>query len=171
MANQIPERLINFNVYNGTNVMLGVADVELPEVTKMTDTLSGAGIGGEVESSVLGHFESMEATINFRVVTKAAAELLSSRSRQITLRGVQQVHDASTGETLVQRVRVTMNVQNKGFALGTFAPASNTDTSGTYEVTYLALYIDDQEVLVIDKFNMVFKVNGVDELLAVRRGI
>lgn len=171
MANQIPERLINFNVYNSTKVMLGVADVELPEVTKMTDTLSGAGIGGEVESSVLGHFESMEATINFRTVQKEAVELLSSRSRQITLRGVQQVHDASTGETLIQRVRVTMNVQNKGFALGTFAPAANTDSSGTYEVTYLALYIDDQEVLVIDKFNMVFKVNGVDELLAVRRGI
>lgn len=171
MANQIPERLINFNVYNSTKVMLGVADVELPEVTKMTDTLSGAGIGGEVESSVLGHFESMEATINFRTVQKEAVELLSSRSRQITLRGVQQVHDASTGETLIQRVRVTMNVQNKGFALGTFAPAANTDSSGTYEVTYLALYIDDQEVLVIDKFNMVFKVNGSDELLPVRRGI
>ncbi|WNA15506.1 tail tube protein [Acinetobacter phage HFM1] len=171
MANQIPERLINFNVYNSTKVMLGVADVELPEVTKMTDTLSGAGIGGEIESSVLGHFESMEAVINFRTVQKEAVELLSSRSRQITLRGVQQVHDASTGETLIQRVRATMNVQNKGFALGTFAPAANTDSSGTYEVTYLALYIDDQEVLVIDKFNMVFKVNGVDELLAVRRGI
>jgi P2 family phage contractile tail tube protein len=169
--NQIPERLINFNVYNGSKVMLGVADVELPEVTKMTDTISGAGIAGEIESSVLGHFESMEATINFRTVQKEAVELLSSRSRQITLRGVQQVQDASNGETIVQRVRVTMNVQNKGFALGTFAPASNTDSSGTYEVTYLALYIDDKEILIIDKYNMVFKINGNDELLAVRRGI
>ncbi|QHJ79165.1 MAG: hypothetical protein [Caudoviricetes sp.] len=169
--NQIPERLINFNVYAGDNVLLGVADVELPEITKMTDTISGAGIAGEIESSVLGHFESMEATINYRTVQRVAAELLSSRARQLTLRGAQQVHDASTGETVVQRVRVTMNVQNKGFALGTFAPASNTDSSGTYEVTYLALYIDDKEVLIIDKYNMVFKINGIDELLAVRRAI
>ena len=171
MANQIPDRLINFNAYVGTAVQRAVADVELPEITKMTDTLSGAGIAGEVDSSVIGHFESMETTINFRVITSEALTLLSSKSKQITLRGAQQVHDASTGETLVKRIRVTMNVQNKGFSLGTLAPASNTDSSGTYEVTYIAVYIEDKEILIIDKFNMVFRVNGVDEMLPVRRAM
>lgn len=169
--NQIPERLINFNVYSDNKVLFGVADVELPEVNKMTDTISGAGIAGEIESSVIGHFESMEATINFRIPTKDSIQLLSQSSKNITLRGALQIQDAGTGQTIIQRIRVSMTVQNKGFSLGTFTPASNTDSSGTYEVTYIRLLIDDKEILEIDKYNMVFKVNGVDELAPVRRAM
>ena len=45
--NQIPERLINFNIYkDGIRGVLGVADVELPSLEAMTDTLTGAGIAG-----------------------------------------------------------------------------------------------------------------------------
>ena len=40
--NKIPERLINFRVYNNGNDLLGVATVELPELEAMSDTVSGA---------------------------------------------------------------------------------------------------------------------------------
>ena len=55
-SNKIPERLIGFRVYNDNNDLLGIATVTLPMIEAMTDTVSGAGIAGEVESPVLGHY-------------------------------------------------------------------------------------------------------------------
>ena len=49
-GNKVPERLVNFRVYNEGNDLLGVATVDLPSIEAMSDTVSGAGIAGEVES-------------------------------------------------------------------------------------------------------------------------
>ena len=74
--NQVPERLINFNVYDGeSKALMGIATVDLPEIEAMSDTVSGAGIAGEVESPILGHFGSMTTTFTWRTIEKAAIAL------------------------------------------------------------------------------------------------
>ena len=75
-GNNVTERLVNFRVYNEGNDLLGVATVDLPELSSMSDTVSGAGIAGEVESPVLGHFGSMETTLTWRTIEPAAMELM-----------------------------------------------------------------------------------------------
>ena len=76
-ANYIPDRTINFNVTaDEGNIFLGVGTVDLPEIQKMTDTLSGSGIAGEVETPIPGHFQSMETTINWNAITTEALNLL-----------------------------------------------------------------------------------------------
>ena len=67
-SNQIPERLINFRVYLDGSDLLGVASVELPSLESMSDTVSGAGIAGEVESPILGHFGSMTVTLTLSLI-------------------------------------------------------------------------------------------------------
>lgn len=62
-GNKVPERLINFRVYNDGNVLLGVATVDLSSIEAMSDTVSGACIGSEIESPILGHFSSMTAPL------------------------------------------------------------------------------------------------------------
>ena len=57
MVNQVPEKLINFRVYLDGNNLIGVADVELPSIEAMTETVKGAGIAGEIDSPTLGHFD------------------------------------------------------------------------------------------------------------------
>lgn len=42
-SNKVPERLINYRVYNESNALLGIATVDLPEIQAMSDTVSGAG--------------------------------------------------------------------------------------------------------------------------------
>ena len=42
-GNNVTERLVNFRVYNEGNDLLGVATVDLPELSAMSDTVSGAG--------------------------------------------------------------------------------------------------------------------------------
>lgn len=71
-TNSIPERLINYRVYNESNALMGMATVDLPELQAMSDTVSGAGIAGEVDSPVLGHYRAMSSTFNWRTIERPA---------------------------------------------------------------------------------------------------
>ena len=48
----IPEIINDFNVYKGGSKLIGVSDeVTLPDFEAMTETISGAGIAGEYETT------------------------------------------------------------------------------------------------------------------------
>lgn len=64
----VPEKLINFRVYNESEDLLGLADVTLPSFESMTETIKGAGLAGEIDSPVLGHYGSMEVEFNWRTL-------------------------------------------------------------------------------------------------------
>lgn len=171
-GNKVSERLINFRVYNDGNDMLGIATVDLPEITPMSDTVSGAGIAGEVESGILGHFESMTTTFTWRTIERKAISLCSQRkAHAVEVRGSQQVYDAATGTYSTVPVRASMRISLKSAPLGTFEPGATTDTEQEFEVLYLKLYVDGKETLEIDKYNFIAKINGVDDLASVRKDL
>ncbi len=166
--NTVPERLINFRVYNNGADLLGIANVDLPELAAMTDTVSGAGIAGEVESPILGHFGSMTSTFTWRTIEEKAIDLAAQKSHMIEVRGSQQVYDASTGTYQTKAVRATMQVVPKNISLGSFAVGSTTDTETEFEVLYIKLYIAGKAILEIDKFNYKCVINGTDLLAGVK---
>jgi phage tail tube protein FII len=107
-TNQVPEKLINFRVYLEGENLVGVADVELPKLESMKETVSGAGIAGEVDSPVLGHYAAMSTTIKFRTITaEAAGSLAAPGAHLVDFRGSQQVQDAGVIKTVPVRVTVT----------------------------------------------------------------
>lgn len=171
--NQIPERLINFNVYqDGTRGLMGVADVELPSFEAMTDTVSGAGIAGEYDSPTIGNFGSMSVTINFRTATEDAIKLASmKKAHKLTCRGAIQVQDAATGETIVKPMVVAMTVKTKVFNPGNMEAGAAMDSSIEAEVIAIRIRLNGKELIELDKLNYVYKVNGVDEARAVRDAI
>ena len=115
-GNKVPERLINFRVYNDGNDLLGVANVDLPSIEAMSDTVSGAGIAGEVESPILGHFGSMTATFTWRTITPELAKLANQKAHALDLRGSQQVYDAALGEYSSVPVRVSLRATPKSIS-------------------------------------------------------
>lgn len=167
--NQIPERLINYRAYLENNVLVGLANVELPELTAMTDTISGSGIAGEVDSPIMGHYESMSATFTFRTIDKGYAEFLAPKTHAIDLRGSQQVNDAGAGVLKSVPVRVIMRGKTKSAPLGSLEVGATTDTEIEVEVEYLKIVINGQTVFELDKFNFKCVINGVDYLASVRR--
>ena len=168
---EIPERLINFRVYDEENNPLGLATVDLPQLQAMSDTVSGAGIAGEVDSPVLGHYQSMTTTFHWRTIEADAMKLNKQKSHQIDLRGAQQVYDTSTGDYAVKKVRATLKMTPKNSNLGSFEPGSTTDSEQELEVTYIKLFIDDKEMVEIDKYNFIAKFNGEDGLAQVRQAL
>ena len=171
MINPIPERTINFNVYDDSSALLGIATVDLPDIEAMTDTVTGAGIAGEVDSPTLGHFGSMTLTINWRVPVGDVTKLQAPKTHHIEMRASQQINDPALGEVLTQSFRVVTRCQPKTLSLGSLEPSAAADTSTEFEVSYIKIFIANVEVLEIDKYNFIFKINGVDYLQNVRRDL
>lgn len=168
MSNPVPERLINYRVYLSGNAMAGVATADLPDIEAMTDTVSGAGIAGEIDSPILGHFGSMTLTLNWRTITADGIKLAAQKSHEIELRGSQQVYDAGNGTYNTVPVRVALRAIPKRLGLGSLEVGSTTDTETEFEVTYMKVIVDNVERIEIDKYNFKYVVDGVDYLASVR---
>lgn len=66
-----PEVINNFRVYNDANRIMGTtAELNIAELQAMTATVSGAGILGEYNTSVVGMFQSMSQEIPFRMIDR-----------------------------------------------------------------------------------------------------
>ena len=171
MSDQISAILNDFNAYlNGTD-FLGVADIDLPDLESMTETISGAGIAGEIDSPILGHFSSMTVTINWRVLENASFKLARQEVHHIDFRGSIQRINKKTGTYDQVPVKVTVRGLPKNTPLGSLAKGSTMDNSNELEVVYLKVMYDGKTVVEIDKFNYVCMIDGVDYLAKVRSNL
>jgi P2 family phage contractile tail tube protein len=164
----IPEKLINYTVFKDGSTYLGTADVTLPTIEALTETLRGAGIAGEIDSPTLGHYASMTTTLNWRTITREKMQLHAPVSHQLDFRAAQQIYNSSAGTVSSQGVRVTVKAMPKSGDLGKLDPSTTTDSSNELEVTYLKVVIDGVTELEIDKFNFKAVIGGVDYLAQVR---
>ena len=165
------ESVINFAVYEDSVEYVGMAGVTLPNLAAIVQTLSGAGIAGNVEVPILGHYDVMSLTLNFRTTTEHSVRLSEPRRHNIDLRMAQQIEDTVAGEVKVQSIKHVLVVVPKTDTGGTVAPAAPTNGSGEYSVRYWATYIDGAKVREIDPLNFICVVNGVDYLADVRKAI
>ncbi|HAN86982.1 MAG TPA: phage tail protein [Firmicutes bacterium] len=165
------QSIINFAVYEDSMEYVGMAEAQLPDLTTLTQTISGAGIAGNIEAVILGHFEEMTLTLNFRTTTEQAIRLSEPRRHQIDLRVAQQVEDTVAGQVRVQAVKHLFVVVPKKETGGSIAPASQQDASGEYAVRYWATFIDGRKVREIDPLNFIFMVNGKDYLREVKASL
>jgi uncharacterized protein len=170
---QIPERLVNFNVYGGpaANVFLGLATVDLPSFEVMKETISGAGIAGEYGSPVLGHFASQEVKLSFRTPTKSQMDMLAPTSQRFDIRGSIQLQDPMQGSVLTQPIAVECRGQVSSLVLGKLEPGKVMGAELTLECAVIRVKLNNVALVEIDKFNNVFKVNGFDFLASVRRDL
>lgn len=170
MAKQ-PEAYIDFEVYEDSINLLGVAKATMPNIAFLTQPITGAGITGNVEAVLIGMVEAMTLTLNFRSVTDAAVSLMSPQRHNIDLRVAEQYWDTTAVAKEVQADKYVMVVVPKNTSPGTVAPASAADTSGEYSVYYYAGYKAGKTLWEIDPFNQVCNVGGVDYLADVRKAL
>lgn len=167
-VNVVRDKLINYEVFLSGQRKLGMADVTLPEVSYKTESISGAGIGGEIDMPTLGQTDSMELGIKWRTINEDVTALLRQDAQDLEIRGANQHYDAGTGKLKVQAVKVFARVLAKKGTFGTFTPAAKADAENTMEVLYLKILIDGKKKVEIDKLNYIHYVDGVDYLASVR---
>lgn len=167
----VPEKLINFRVYEDNNDLVGIADVELPSLEALTETVKGAGIAGEIETPVLGHYSSMEVVFNWRTLTKSVVTLAKQGGLSLDVRGSIQAYDSSAAEYKTIPVKVIVRGLPKRVELGKLDAGATMDASNTVEAYYLKLTVDGDEVIEIDKYNFIAKIDGTDYLASVKEDL
>ena len=168
---KVDETVIGFAVYEDATEYYGMSEVTLPEISNLTEEISGAGMGGKVEAVILGAIEAMTTTLNFRTVTKNAIKLHEPREHKSDFRVAQQNKNTTKGVTEVGRVKHLLTLTPKKLNPGKVATASAAEVSGEYATTYFATYIDGKKMLEIDPLNYIYFVNGKDWLADVRKAL
>ena len=155
----IPEKIINYRCFiDGEMSPTALVDVDLPDIQFMSETISGAGIAGEIDSPTLGHFSAFEIGMNFRTLIKE-------------FRAATQSTDMSGGQINKGKLKVSTRVIPKSLALGKLEVGKPSGSNQKFACDYLKVEVDNETVLEIDKINMIFNVNGEDLLAEVRDAI
>lgn len=164
----ISEKLVNFKVFENGNDLVGVADVELSTLTAMTESVKGAGIAGEFDAPVTGHFGGMEATFNWRTLNKHNISLMVPKAYHFDLRGSQDAYDSAKHIVKQQAVKCVIAGRPKEISLGKLDVGASTGTANKFEVMYIKISVDGETLLEYDKYNFIYVVDGVDYAADIR---
>jgi len=162
---------IDFAVYEDSDEFVGMASVTLPDKNQKVITINGAGVGGDVEVPVSGHYDAMTITFAFTNYSPRVARLREHRRHNIELRVAQQNEDPVAGQLVTDAVKHVLVVVPKSASGGTVAPASPGDMTIVASVRYWATYVNGKKLDEIDPLNRVDIVNGVDYNAPVRAAL
>lgn len=169
----IATKINAYNAYLDGSKLIGLADeVTLPDFEAMTETLSGAGLLGEIDEPLLGHFKSIEMEIPFRTLNNDIFKLANAQSNvNVTLRMSTQTLNESDMKTDFIPSRVVIKGKNKSFSGGKVKQGNGTGSSIKIEVMYILIEVNGKSKFELDKINFVYKVDGKDLLDKVRRQV
>lgn len=166
------EKISNFNVYDDTEKLIGVSgEITLPNLEPMTETASGAGLLGEIDSPNDGHFGSLSIEIPFRALYEKSFSMLRYSGRNLYLRANQQSYDSVNGSLVNSGIKITLRTAPKGLNLGKLAVGASTETTNVLEVLYIKIELNGTVALELDKLNFVYVVDGVDMLADIKKNI
>ncbi len=164
--NGFPVSLKGFSLYMNALQEIGTVDIELPNIQFMTDTITGSGIGGELEVPIAGLTKSMTMKIKKRAVNKQFTTLIAPIIHQLAFRGKIQMADpgSAIGKVKERTIRIMAKVMPKSKNLGKAEIAKAMDTEAEFEVISIRIFVDEIENLHVDKLNNIFAVDGVNYL-------
>lgn len=167
-----PETYVDFEVYDAEEGnLVGVASATLPNVEFLVQSITGAGIGGTIEAVVVGMTNAMTLTLNFRSVTDAATKLASPKKHVLDLRNAEQYWDTVDAEKRIHADKFVMVCVPKTTTMGQVVPATTAAVSGEYTVYRYEAYNDGEELWLIDPFNYVCRIGGVDYSADIRAAL
>lgn len=166
-----PDVTSQFRVYNAGQDLIGVAQVDLPAIQSMTTEVKGAGIAGTIDMPVIGMIQSMSMTFNFRTVNSYSYSLFAAAFNHLELWGSLQATEPGTGRLIAPQHKIITRGIFKNLTPGKFAVAETQDRTIEMEVIYFREMLAGREHLEVDKLNMIYRVDGVDQLAGVRANI
>ncbi len=165
------QSVINYEVYEDNNTYLGITDTTLPNISFLTQTISGAGIGGNVDAVITSMVDAMNLTFNWRMSTPRTFQLAEPRSHTLTLRVAQQYEDPVAAALGVESVKHVLRVIPKNYNFGALQAANPNNGSGEYAVRYWAVFSNGKKLIEIDPLNNKCLINGVDYAAPVRKAL
>jgi P2 family phage contractile tail tube protein len=171
ITNPIPALLTNAKIYRNGADQLGIGNVELPSFEYLSDSIAGLGIGGELDMPVVGHFKSMAVKITWNTFNDNAVSLLTPEAHHLDIRANVQEYDSGSGKIVNKGVKVLIQALPKNVGIGKFEPGKKMDPETELEVSYIKIWMGGQERVEVDKFGLIFRINGTDALSEIRANL
>ncbi len=147
------------------------ADLQLPSIEKMTDTIKGAGILGEIDMPTFGQLGSMAFTVNTRADSGKYAMLSRPGTIEFEVVWVTDVFDSATGKVGQQVNKAFLTGLSKKYDQGKVDVGAAGEGTSEFEILTYRRIIDGKEVLLIDKLNYKYVVNGKDYMEGIRAAL
>lgn len=162
--NILPTVTNTFNVYNKGNALIGLSgEVTLPDFSAMTEEMSGSGLLGTINETIMGHFDSQELTIPFQNLDTDIFSMADpTEVVDLNLRASQQTMDKGKGTAGYRGFRMAVRGKLKSFEPGVLKQAGLMNSSIKLELLYILIEIDGEVKMELDKLNSVYRVNGKD---------
>ena len=165
-------RTVKYSVYNRNGkVPKRIADtteITLPDLEYLTETLSGAGINGEIDLPTLGQLSAATLSISERSLGENSIEISAPKTQSLELRWAAMALNETTGTVETVDKKLIFKGLPKKLTLGKLAPNSAEESALAFEMLYLKYIVKGVVKIEIDKLNDVFKVNGVDYNAAIK---
>lgn len=159
---RIPNHVSNYSIFKDGRRLVGLADVTLPNLQNLTDSLKGSGIFGEIDMPVQAHFQAASVTLNWIAIVDAAVFATIQDGAQLDAWAAIQEHDSGTNQIVHAGWRFVMGTAPKSFNLGKLEVGTKGEGVSEYELVSLRAFHDDRVVFEIDKENAVCRWwNGI----------
>ena len=164
----IPDKINNYNVYSGTateaNKLIGVTDeTTLIDLQNMSETISLAGMAGEIDSPTIGQYQSMNITITFSNIARSSLDVAAQDNVPLIFRSAQEFINPEDSTKSIKNRTITLRGMTKSINFGMLKKSGYGKPSVMKEVIYYKEVIDGEVVAEIDKFNGKAIIGGVDQ--------
>ena len=151
----IPNHVTNFSIFLSGKRLVGIADVTLPKLENLSDTLKGSGIFGEIDMPVQAHFKPYTVMLKWLTICDSSIFATIQDGAQLDAWAAHQFHDSGTNKIIHQGWRYIMGTAPRGFNFGKLEVGTKGDGESEYELISLRCLKDDKIMLEIDKENAV----------------
>jgi len=157
----IPVALNDVEIFiNGQNNLVGIGEVELPNLETATVSLNQIGMVSEYDAVLTGHYKKLEAKIKMECIDETLLNFNNEGELMIECKGVIQKMNRITHAPTYIGLDVTFKGMLKKFDGPKLKPGNKLEASLDLSLSYYKVMIDGKEIALLDVFNRISNING-----------
>lgn len=157
----IPVALNDVEIFiNGQNNLVGIGEVELPNLETATVSLNQIGMVSEYDAVLTGHYKKLEAKIKMECIDETLLNFNNEGELMIECKGVIQKMNRITHAPTYIGLDVTFKGMLKKFDGPKLKPGNKLEASLDLSLSYYKVVIDGKEIAFLDVFNRISNING-----------
>ena len=157
----IPVALNDVEIFiNSQNNLVGIGEVELPNLETATVSLNQIGMVSEYDAVLTGHYKKLEAKIKMECIDETLLNFNNEGELMIECKGVIQKMNKITHAPTYIGIDVTFKGMLKKFDGPKLKPGNKLEASLDLSLSYYKVMIDGKEIAFLDVFNRISNING-----------
>lgn len=165
-----PNGHIVYKIYENGIELPGVVKVTTTDIKYKAATTSGAGILGDVSVPLCGAIEAMSMSMEFSS-PDALVQLGTNNWHDIQIYDASQHLDVLKKTEELRSTRFEASIRPSNLSMGDVQTYKEWNAKADFAMCLYAVYVDNVEKIYIDQFNVIHRINGVDNAALLRKAI